>query len=281
MHMKKKVSFYVFFFVVIIGLGISSKVYAENLLFPESKSVSLQYNLKSDIAITVTAFSSWAIMRGFQDDFAPSTCRWCSVNTFDKWGHDNLKWDNVKAASTTSHVMAYCIAPLIAFGGNALVANYDDKVDDFAVNALIIAETVALSSLLNQIVKMSAGRQRPDAHYSGVRSGAADNTSFYSGHTNLAFSLAVSSGTVASMREYRLAPLIWGAGLGVAATTGYLRIAADKHYITDVVAGAVIGSAVGFCVPYFMHKSKEENKIPAVSFIPLKEGAMINFSGRL
>ena len=43
------------------------------------------------------------------------------------------------------------------------------------------------------------------------------------------------------------------AGLGVAAVTGWLRIAADKHYATDVALGAGLGAGVGVAVPLLLH----------------------------
>ena len=55
------------------------------------------------------------------------------------------------------------------------------------------------------------------------------------------------------MRGYRLAPAIWGAGAALATVTGYLRIAADKHYFSDVLVGAVVGSAIGIGVPLLFH----------------------------
>ena len=58
------------------------------------------------------------------------------------------------------------------------------------------------------------------------------------------------------MRRYRLAPWIWAAGLAVAAVTAYLRIAADRHYASDVTVGAAIGSLTGFAVPYLFHNPK-------------------------
>ena len=53
-------------------------------------------------------------------------------------------------------------------------------------------------------------------------------------------------------------------GLSMAAFTGYLRIAADKHYLSDVLTGAIVGSAVGFVVPYFLHPRVDERR-PIVS----------------
>jgi len=38
-------------------------------------------------------------------------------------------------------------------------------------------------------------------------------------------------------------------GVPLAAATGYFRIAADRHYLTDVLAGAGVGLAIGYGVP--------------------------------
>ena len=47
-----------------------------------------------------------------------------------------------------------------------------------------------------------------------------NNLSFYSGHTNFSFALVVSSGTVATLRGYKGAGLIWAVGLPLAALAG-------------------------------------------------------------
>lgn len=47
---------------------------------------------------------------------------------------------------------------------------------------------------------------------------------------------------------------MWGLGLGAAVTAGWLRIAGDKHYFTDVLTGALVGSAIGFGMPYLLHR---------------------------
>ena len=60
------------------------------------------------------------------------------------------------------------------------------------------------------------------------------------------------------MRGYRWAPLAWGVGGAVAAVTAYLRIAADKHWLTDVIVGAVVGAGIGFAVPYVFHSAIDE-----------------------
>jgi membrane-associated phospholipid phosphatase len=79
------------------------------------------------------------------------------------------------------------------------------------------------------------------------------------------------------MRRYRWAPVIWGVGLVSAAAVGYLRIAADQHYFTDVLVGAAAGSAIGFAIPYGLHRGAGTL---AVSPLP-DGGAMLTVTARL
>jgi membrane-associated phospholipid phosphatase len=164
----------------------------------------------------------------------------------------------------------------------ALVAWHDDRLDELPADALVVAESAMIAMNVNQLVKFVAARQRPDVHARTpgdriAQQSPEDNLSFFSGHATLAFSLATSAGTVASMRHHRLAPLMWTAGLLLAATGGYLRIAADRHYATDVITGAVVGSAVGFSVPYFAHRPASAST--CVTFAPVERGATLVFSG--
>ena len=121
---------------------------------------------------------------------------------------------------------------------------------------------------LGQLVKFSVGRQRPYAHAGAANpdggQGPYDaNLSFYSAHTNFTFAVAAAAGTVAAMRGYRWAPAVYVVGGLVGAATGYLRIAADQHYFTDVLTGAVVGSAVGVGVPYLSTARAPVRKRPA------------------
>lgn len=81
------------------------------------------------------------------------------------------------------------------------------------------------------LVKRLLPRQRPCAPACGHEQPRA---SFWSGHTALAFS------GLGGARVAITVPL--GAG------TGYLRIAANKHYLTDVLVGAAVGVAAGIVV---------------------------------
>lgn len=123
------------------------------------------------------------------------------------------------------------------------------------MDLLLVLEAAGIAVDLNQVAKFAVGRQRPFVRYGDPDRARDpdDNLSFYSSHTGLAFSLAASAGTVSSLRGYRCAPWVWAVGMSLAALTAYLRVASDEHYLTDVVAGAAVGTAVGIAVPRLLH----------------------------
>jgi membrane-associated phospholipid phosphatase len=142
-----------------------------------------------------------------------------------------------------------------------------------------VAESVVASGLLGEAFRLATARERPSVHALPpdekpmTDHPEENNMSFVSGHSATSFGLAVSSGMVASMRKRRLAPVIWATGLSLAAATSYLRIASDEHYMTDVLAGSVLGAAVGLAIP-LLHRPRGERG-PAVVIGPAPGGAAV------
>lgn len=106
--------------------------------------------------------------------------------------------------------------------------------------------SIIASGIIAPTLKFVVGRSRPDQETDG---GNDDFTpfsgsySFPSGHTTQAF--AIASVVANTYREH------WWAGalaFGVAGTVGYARINDNQHYLSDVIAGAMIGSFVGWSV---------------------------------
>ncbi len=220
----------------------------------------LRYDWRIDGAVTAAAFAFWGGTQLLESRLAPADCRWCDPGSLDASVRSSLRWDDTGAANLASNLGAYVFVPLTSLGLLALDARGAGRLGELPGDGLVIAEAVALNGALTQIVKFAAGRERPfvnalPAAEKPLTAHPADNNvSFYSSHTSFAFSLAVSTATVASMQRYRWAPLIWAVGLAGAAAVGYLRIAADQHYFTDVLVGAAAGSAIGFAVPYGFHR---------------------------
>jgi len=44
----------------------------------------------------------------------------------------------------------------------------------------------------------------------------------------------------------------------MASTVGYLRYEAGVHFPTDILIGAIVGSAIGYAIPY-LHRAGKEN----------------------
>lgn len=229
----------------------------------------LHYDLVWDGAITAGAGVAWLSLELLTPTLV-DTCRWCdrnadgsdALNGFDRSARDALRWDSTQRADTWSSVFSFALAPLAGLGVAAIVTDHDDRLSELPSDALLVAESAFVAMALNQVVKILAARERPDVHARSPEErkalhAAADNLSFFSGHTNLAFALATASGTIASMRGYRLAPVMWVSGMTLACISGYLRIAADRHYATDVLMGAAFGAAAGFVVPYFFHRPQQ------------------------
>jgi len=190
---------------------------------------------------------------------APDRCRWCSVDGLDDGVRRSLAWSDPRRAASISNLTGFVAAPVLVFGLTALAASSaagdGERAGRIIDDALPIFETVVYSELVTQAVKFTFGRQRPEVHFRdpGAAASQDSNLSWFSGHATLTFGLAVSAGVVAHRRGSALEPVIWATGLTLAATTAYLRIAADKHYLTDVLAGAVWGTATGILIPRLTH----------------------------
>ena len=186
---------------------------------------------------------------------APDRCRWCSVDGLDDGVRRSLAWSDPRRAASISNVTGFVAAPVLLFGLTALAASSTtgdgERAGRIVDDVIPIFETVMYSELVVQAVKFSFGRQRPEVHFRDPNAATTqdNNLSWFSGHATLTFGLAVSAGVVAHRRGSALEPVIWATGLTLATTTSYLRIAGDKHYLTDVLAGAAWGTAMGLLIP--------------------------------
>jgi membrane-associated phospholipid phosphatase len=148
------------------------------------------------------------------------------------------------AAGTASNIGALGVAGL---GGIALV--WHRPPGDSRGDAVAYANAVGWSAVAVQWLKVTIGRERPVMYTSGAVAGAGDpdnQRSFPSSHTTVAFAAATAY-LVISGREHlrhrtRTALLLYGGALA----TGVLWVEAGQHFPTDVVAGAALGSGLGW-----------------------------------
>jgi membrane-associated phospholipid phosphatase len=123
---------------------------------------------------------------------------------------------------------------------------------------VMYVESLGLGYGLDSLLKSTVVRYRPYAYATSTPADFSNSditASFPSSHATLAFSAAVFAGYVFDELNpgSSLGPWVWVAGLGVATAASTLLVASGDHFISDVVAGAAIGAASGFLVP-FLHK---------------------------
>lgn len=136
---------------------------------------------------------------------------------------------------------------------------------ELGTQLVMFMEVIALQSGVNLMVRSAEVWPRPFMFGSGggkERNAHGTAGSFYSGHSSAAFSIAVFSSTwfQESSPGSSWIPWVWTGSLAVASTMAGLRVAAGKHYPTDVVVGAIIGSGIGWVVP-LLHKRNSPIKI--------------------
>jgi membrane-associated phospholipid phosphatase len=100
-----------------------------------------------------------------------------------------------------------------------------------------ISASLLVAGGTTTIVKLLVGRYRPNSGRGAYRFSPFSNSdaSFPSGHATAAFALAASVSD-----EVRWAPATVGL-YGLAALTAWSRLNDDKHWLSDVLAGAAVG----------------------------------------
>ena len=239
-------------------------------------------------SITALGAAGWIGSELGKASLVPTQCRWCdrtadgrdTVPGIDESVRNGLRWNDVKTPATLSDVVGFAGLPVLLLGGLGLASAHDGAARKIPEDFLVSIEAVMLAADLNQLVKFSFARERPfvhalpDAQKASTANPADNDLSFYSGHTTLAFSLATSAATVATLRGYRWAPVLWAVGLPAAAFVGYLRIAADKHYFTDVLTGALFGSAFGVAIP-MLHRAQVSAGGVTMQLVPMGSGVAL------
>ncbi len=173
------------------------------------------------------------------------------------------------------------IGVAVVFGGAVLALAFDEGFVPMLSDVIVVAEAAVGAIALSILSNMSTRRPRP--HLYGTESPEAERMSgqagysFYSGHTAGAVATAVA--TFMTLRERhpdRWEPyLVLGIGLGMASTVGVARLMAGQHFLTDVIAGAVVGGALGLLVPS-LHK-RQLRIVPNVT----ESAAGLSVVGRL
>jgi membrane-associated phospholipid phosphatase len=134
--------------------------------------------------------------------------------------------------------------------------------------ALIDLQTLAITGAVQGVTNVVVSRERPygrDCGSSELPEEALDCVnsthyrSFFSGHS--AFSFASAALICIHHFQNDLLGPPWDAisctgGYAVAASTALFRVVGDVHYTSDIITGALVGTAIGYGVPLLHYARK-------------------------
>lgn len=205
---------------------------------------------------------------------------WRGGILLDEPARDGLRLDTAEArevaASVSDALLVATMLSTAAVDALAIPLAQDDSQRAWqATTAHVLA--LGLTDMMGEVVKAAVGRARPferecrrDPTLPACTNGDSFH-SFYSLHTGMAFT---SAGFSCAMHLSRSAygdvaadAASCGVSLALAMTTGLLRIAADRHYLSDVIVGAVLGFLVGYLVPLVLVPPRADTNTSLASAI--------------
>jgi membrane-associated phospholipid phosphatase len=187
-------------------------------------------------------------------------CDPSQINAFDRLaiGHSN---QNARTAATVIEFV-----PIIYLGLDMFdvgLKNWKTYLTDLWV----VAEALAWNGAVQDIVRRAVRRPRPFLYTAGVypseRDGSDAGFSFYSGHTSFAFALATSCSYTFTLRHphSKWKWVVWPALMAVASIEPVLRVYSGDHFPTDVIVGALAGSAIGVLFPALHRRLRSGPKV--------------------
>ena len=166
------------------------------------------------------------------------------VTGFDRLFMQNYS-ENLDKAATVLEI-ASLLTPAVLLA---------ESTDQYVTIGVMYAETALIAWGTRTLLKTISERPRPYMYYEDYPQTSVDsgdwNKSFPSGHAVMSFAGASFASYVFCKynpdSKWRI-PVI-AASYTLASATAALRVASGNHFMTDVLAGAVLGTAIGIGVP--------------------------------
>ena len=218
----------------------------------------------------------------------PSEAKWSSTG-FDDWVRGWLKISSESGRNTaaiTSDIFVYTLAAA-PFVNAFFVAGWEHERMDVAWKlAALDAQTLLTVTLVTISLQKLTARERPfvkDCQTNPSLSECsigAKYASFPSAHTSVAFAAVALECFHHGFLD--TSHTGWGAAvcpvtIAVATGTALLRVAADRHWATDVIAGAVLGGTLGYAIPA-LHIAFAENKDKTAIITPAVSSSYLGLS---
>ena len=173
------------------------------------------------------------------------------INRFDRlamFGYSR----GLDVASDVAQYAAAALPLILAFGISP---------DQAFAAGVIYVEVMSNAFFAKNLMKFLVPRVRPWVYLAPTTGTAPEvsegNDSFPSGHATLSFAAAAFGVTVAALDLPSSSPWFLpfaATEVSLAVLTASFRVASGMHFLTDVIVGAALGTAIGIALP-LMHTS--------------------------
>jgi membrane-associated phospholipid phosphatase len=212
---------------------------------------------------------------------AQSHPHWVGGILFDDAVRDALRVrspDSLRTVWTLADVTGVTETVIVVGVDSALVPTARGSFDTAWQLTWFDLESYALGSIVTFTLYDSIGRARPSygdcqTNPSGPGCRVSPTASFPSGHTAEAFISAglscVNHAYVPIYGSKLLDGLACARDVTLATADGVLRLMGDRHYTTDVLAGAALGFSFGYGLPWLLHyRLRGIRTLPSVTLTP-------------
>jgi len=200
-----------------------------------------------------------------------------NIPAFDRWAtkYHNLDMDRI------SYYPFYAVMPL------PLILLADKKIrKDAGKVGLMYLEAFAFTGIVYGSAVYFIDRYRPDVYNTGLdmsyRTNGNYRNSFFAGHVAV---IATSTFFIAKVYDdyHPHSPWKWVVYAGAAAATlgmGDMRLHAGKHFPSDILLGALVGTTSGLLTPVF-HKNRSKMQKWSLGPDVMPDGAGFAFTYKL
>ena len=138
----------------------------------------------------------------------------------------------------------------------------ENERKNFGQISVLFVETMATTGIFYTLTAGLIDKSRPLVYNKDlpvdIRAEGGAQRSFIAGHTAV-----TTAGTFFAAKVFndfypdsKAVPYIWGGAAGISAPMGYLRTKAGKHFLTDNIAGFIVGATSGILIPELHKKIK-------------------------
>lgn len=228
-----------------------------------------EFNKKQEISIVglgAVSFGVGLYFRGETPLFTEQEIQQLDYTTINNFDQETV-FNKSDRAQTQSDI---CLFGSVGVPLLFLIPPQTRTGKEAATIAALWGEASLLNAGLTILSKYTIRRARPFVYNANFSLADKQTTnakaSFFSGHASVVALNTFFAAKVFSdyFPNSPWKPVVWALGAGIPALTGYLRVAAGKHFPTDVITGYLVGAACGYFIPA-IHKKKKDAKMQSLN----------------